>query len=156
MRSLLHAIVFVSASTACSYLLSGCYGPTLTAMAITGYAKGQHAVANAVDARKQLSRREIETRPKSEPSTGGLRAIDIRKTCQTSADISGHAFDQRAYDSCLRDELAARDAIVKQWKDFLPPDKASCIKPDVYLPSYIEWLTCLELHRDVRKLRGPA
>ena len=112
-------------------------------------------MANAVDARNELSRRKFETRPKSELSTGGLRAINIRKTCQTSADISGDALDQRAYDACLRDERAARDAIIKQWEDFLPADKTSCIKPNVYLPSYIEWLTCLELHRDGRKLRGP-
>jgi hypothetical protein len=26
------------------------------------------------------------------------------------------------------------------------------VNPGVYLPSYVEWLTCLEMERDARKL----
>jgi len=28
-----------------------------------------------------------------------------------------------------------------------------CVRTGVYLPSYVEWLTCLEMERDVRNLR---
>ena len=52
-------------------------------------------------------------------------------------------------------EHDARDAIAKQWTEFLPADKGSCVRPNVYLPSYVEWLTCLEMRRDVRELRQP-
>ena len=27
------------------------------------------------------------------------------------------------------------------------------MRTDVYLPSYVEWLTCLEMERDVRKMQ---
>jgi hypothetical protein len=32
-------------------------------------------------------------------------------------------------------------------------DKAQCMRTGVYLPSYVEWLTCLEMERDVRKMQ---
>jgi hypothetical protein len=28
------------------------------------------------------------------------------------------------------------------------------MRTNVYLPSYVEWLTCLEMERDVRKMYG--
>ena len=31
-------------------------------------------------------------------------------------------------------------------------DKSRCMRTSVYLPSYVEWLTCLEMERDVRKM----
>jgi|SRR5712671_1244643 len=100
-----------------------------------------------------LSRRRVEKQSKSSASVRGLPIIDVQKTCQTSGDVSGAAPDERASDACLSSERAARATIVKEWNEFLADDKASCLRPDVYLPSYVEWVTCLELRRDVRNLK---
>jgi hypothetical protein len=101
----------------------------------------------AVEAREQ--RRKVKVAPMS---PGALPAIDIRNTCRTSSYISGAASDKGVYDACLSSEQTARESIVKQWKQFPDIERAACIRPGVYLPSYVEWLTCLELQRDVRNL----
>jgi hypothetical protein len=31
--------------------------------------------------------------------------------------------------------------------------KQLCVQPKIYLPSYVEWLTCLEMDLDVRTMR---
>jgi hypothetical protein len=49
-------------------------------------------------------------------------------------------------------EQKARDQIVKDLATYSSADKALCMKTGVYLPSYVEWLTCLEMERDVRKM----
>ena len=43
--------------------------------------------------------------------------------------------------------------LVKDRATYSSADKALCMKTAVYLPSYVEWLTCLEMERDVRKER---
>ena len=47
----------------------------------------------------------------------------------------------------------ARDQIVKDLATYASADKKQCMRTDVYIPSYVEWLTCLEMERDVRKER---
>ena len=47
----------------------------------------------------------------------------------------------------------ARDQIVKDRATYAAADKVQCMRTDVYLPSYVEWLTCLEMERDVRKMQ---
>jgi hypothetical protein len=49
-------------------------------------------------------------------------------------------------------EQKARDQIIKDRATYSSADKALCMRTDVYLPSYVEWLTCLEMERDVRKM----
>src|SRR3981189_1076095 len=158
MLSLIHAIVFTGALFPCFHLLlgwSGTWEPQKMAPRTATSAETQPAYpvgARAVESGQQLSRRNVQKRPKTSASARGFPTIDIQKTCRASGDANGAAHGQSANDGCLNSERAARDAIVKQWKEFLSADKTSCIRPDVYLPSYVEWLTCLELQRDVRRL----
>jgi hypothetical protein len=53
---------------------------------------------------------------------------------------------------CLDSEQKARDQIVKDLATYSSGDKTQCMRTAVYLPSYVEWLTCLEMERDVRKM----
>jgi hypothetical protein len=53
----------------------------------------------------------------------------------------------------LDDENDARAQLDKNWASFPASDKGRCIHPGEYLPSYVEWLTCLELTRDVKAMR---
>jgi hypothetical protein len=54
---------------------------------------------------------------------------------------------------CLMDEQDARDQIVKDWANYPAIAKERCAQPKEYLPGYIEWQACLDLTRDVLKLR---
>jgi hypothetical protein len=82
--------------------------------------------------------------------------IDEAKTCRASAATivaltREGTVDQRS-ESCRNAEQKARHDIVKNWATYTREDKDSCVQKQSYLPSYIEWLTCLEMRADVRKL----
>ena len=68
---------------------------------------------------------------------------------------AGRATTQRDVEICVSSEQKAREQMVKDWTQYAAGDKARCVQagPKVYLPSYVEWLTCLEMERDVRKMR---
>jgi len=84
--------------------------------------------------------------------------IDTQKLCRNRAKSSEEMMGDKSvasktFDTCMRSEQAARDALVAAWKDIPPTYKASCIKPEVYSASYAEWISCLELNIDVKSLR---
>jgi hypothetical protein len=84
--------------------------------------------------------------------------LDTQKLCRNRAKSSEEMMGDksvasRSYDTCMRSEHAAKDALVAAWKDIPPTYKASCIKPEVYSASYAEWISCLELNIDVKSLR---
>ncbi len=83
----------------------------------------------------------------------GVPDIDIEKTCRTAAG-TGVAPTQADIDACLSDDRGARDQLVKEWAQFSAADKVSCVQNarTAYLPSYVEWLSCLEMARDVKRL----
>jgi hypothetical protein len=85
-----------------------------------------------------------------------LPKIDLQKLCRAS-QIDLHAEGESgvgSIDSCVMDEQEARDQIIKDWASYSAADRARCIHPGDYLPSYIEWLTCMQMNGDARKLRG--
>jgi hypothetical protein len=57
------------------------------------------------------------------------------------------------FSACMSDETTARDQLEKDWASFPTSNKARCIQPKEYLPSYVEWITCLEMTRDVKAMR---
>ncbi|HEY3145325.1 MAG TPA: hypothetical protein VGJ75_03195, partial [Dongiaceae bacterium] len=90
-----------------------------------------------------------------------IPAIDIQKTCKAAAgamvSLMGGTTTEQDVNACLDSEQKARDQIVKDQATFSGADKKQCMRTGVYLPSYVEWLTCLEMERDVRKMeRQPA
>jgi hypothetical protein len=89
-----------------------------------------------------------------------LPGIDIQKTCKAAAgamvSLMGGTTTEQDINACLDSEQKARDQIVKDRATYSAADKRLCMRTDVYLPSYVEWITCLEMERDVRKMdRGP-
>ena len=86
---------------------------------------------------------------------GGLPKLNIESSCRASANAvsasTGTTSD--TLDSCVSDENDARKQLEKDWAMYQASDKARCIQPKEYTPSYIEWLTCLEMNRDVRVTR---
>jgi hypothetical protein len=85
----------------------------------------------------------------------GLPKLDIEYACHSSerAIAAVISVTTDIYMSCLDDENEARGQLDKTWADFPAPDKARCIQPKEYLPSYVEWLTCLEMTKAVKEMR---
>ena len=57
---------------------------------------------------------------------------------------------------CRTTEQKARDEMLRQWPHFDAADKAQCVPAAMAggNPTYTELLTCIEMARDVRQLRG--
>jgi hypothetical protein len=60
----------------------------------------------------------------------------------------------RTTDSCMNDEKAAREDLVKTWSSFSGDDKTHCLSmvSTGGGPSYVELLSCLEMSRDAKKI----
>jgi len=84
---------------------------------------------------------------------GGLPTIDIEKNCRTRTTAAVADSDREStVATCVAGEKKAQAALTAAWKDIPPRYKATCIKPNDYSPSYIEWIGCLELYIDVKNL----
>ena len=86
----------------------------------------------------------------------GPPTIDIQKTCRESSSalvgLTGNS-TQDAVSSCMSDEQAAHDQLVKDWATYPALAKTLCIQPKEYLPGYVEWQSCIEITTDVIKMR---
>ena len=84
----------------------------------------------------------------------GVPTIDIQKTCKAAAVVTAGPSAQTDINICVSSEQKARDQLVKDWAQYAAADKTRCVQsgPRVYLPSYIEWLTCLEMETAVKKM----
>ena len=81
-------------------------------------------------------------------------SIDVVQTCRTVSSVTTAATTQQDVDYCLRSEQRALVQLTRSWNSFSDADRQQCVRPNVYLPSYVEWVTCLEMERDARKLRN--
>jgi hypothetical protein len=83
--------------------------------------------------------------------------VNIEETCSIAAtamvQLMGSSTVDNDREICLGSENTARTALIKDWGTYSGEDRSRCIQTGVYLPSYVEWLTCLEMERDVRKMR---
>jgi hypothetical protein len=81
--------------------------------------------------------------------------IDIQMTCRQSSNaLSGlTGNDTQDFDACINDEQAAHDQLTKNWASYPALAKSKCLKPHEFLPGYVEWQSCIEITRDVIKMR---
>jgi hypothetical protein len=82
--------------------------------------------------------------------------VNIAETCRVAAQVTVNlsgGTSQNDLDICLKGENDAREQMIKNWSTFEPSDRAGCMQPNAYLPSYIEWLTCFEMNKQVREMR---
>jgi hypothetical protein len=89
-------------------------------------------------------------------ASGGPPKVNIEATCRASEIEIKKLFgnDSKVTTSgCLMQENAAWDELVKTWATFTPADRTQCIQPRRHMPSYVEWLTCLETRKDLRRIR---
>ena len=80
--------------------------------------------------------------------------LNVRFGLSAAKGTAGVTLDLNA---CRSSEQAARDTLVKQWKNFCAADRESCYRlTTIGTPgTYTELLTCLEMKRDARKLSEP-
>jgi hypothetical protein len=92
------------------------------------------------------------------PAQAQVPTIDIQATCRAAAgvmtNLSLGGTGTNEVDICLDSEKKAREQMIKDWSTFQPSDREGCIQTRVYLPSYIEWLTCFEMNKIVREARA--
>src|SRR6516164_8725716 len=123
-----------------------------TAAAFTDYVQKFGSGAHVAEARQRVA--ALNTQGRRE-----VPSIDIQKTCQAAAgamvSLMGGTTTEQDVNACLDSEQKARDQIVKDRATYSAADKKQCMRTDNYLPSYVEWLTCLEMERDVRKMERP-
>jgi hypothetical protein len=87
---------------------------------------------------------------------GGPPTINIQKTCRENVNALGTVLGgeiKQDMSACLMDEQEARDQLVKNWATYPAIAKTLCVQPKEYLPGYVEWQACLDMTRDVLKLR---
>jgi hypothetical protein len=89
-------------------------------------------------------------------AAAGLPGIDPQKLCHAShramPDLGGGPM--QTFQSCMRDEQEAREQLLMEWVTYSSSDKALCVRTKDYLPSYVEWITCVEMARDLRRIRN--
>ena len=85
----------------------------------------------------------------------GPPRLDVEFACHASEKAVSAVVSVTTdiFKSCLDDENAARDQLDRDWAKFPASDRSRCIHPNEFLPSYVEWLTCLEMTRDVKEMR---
>ena len=83
-----------------------------------------------------------------------IPTIDVHKTCQAAAGVLTGTTSQNDVDICMSSEQRAREQIIKDWGQYAPADRTRCVQAGakVYLPSYVEWLTCLEMETAVKRM----
>jgi len=110
-------------------------------------------LATAADAAKSKAASTRVANTKDVPS------FDLQARCRKTEKImiemmGANSTGMNGYDLCMRAEQEARDALVKAWPDVPQAYKDFCVRPAAYSPSYIEWIACMEMLIDLRKLRA--
>ena len=93
----------------------------------------------------------------SAAESGGPPRVDIRATCRAAELDLKKLFGNDTmvtFDGCLSQENSALEQMVKGWVTYSAADRAQCVQPRGHMPSYVEWLTCLEIQKDLRRIRA--
>jgi hypothetical protein len=110
---------------------------------------------------EQFNPPSAQTQPRNQTRNVGAWAanvpvIDFQKGCQEAekdmASIDG-LLRHTTLGTCLKQEQDARQEIINNWTKYPTEDRQKCINTTRYLPSYVEWLTCLEIYRDVKNIK---
>jgi hypothetical protein len=82
--------------------------------------------------------------------------VNIDATCRAASVVTVSLLGSTGtndFQVCMDGENRARETIIKDWSKYTDSDRVGCIQPNVYLPTYIEWLTCMEMNKAVREAR---
>jgi hypothetical protein len=74
-----------------------------------------------------------------------MPTTDLGRICEPARSAALPEDRAGAYDSCVRDEQAARDKLRQKWGQFSARARNDCAQPAGIVQSYVELLTCLEM-----------
>src|SRR5262249_13823753 len=89
-------------------------------------------------------------------AVGGPPRIAIETTCRSGEKEIIKLFGETTmatYDGCMKQESDAFGQLTANWASYSASDKALCVQTNVFMPSYVEWHTCLEIQRDLKRIR---
>lgn len=76
-------------------------------------------------------------------STSSIPSLDISAGCRPKSPIEDQAID---YKSCMREEQATKQKLVKEWGSYPAAARRQCVSDRSSLvDSYVELLTCIEM-----------
>jgi hypothetical protein len=78
--------------------------------------------------------------------------FNVEPFCRRMAQLAEPVGDVNV---CLQKEQEAREELGRQWRQFAAADKSYCVRLHTIgtEPTYTEVLSCLELQRELRRLR---
>jgi hypothetical protein len=86
--------------------------------------------------------------------------LDVKPLCQgiTQQSSLQEGFRTVTFNECIKAEQLDRQTMINEWSTFSAEDKKHCIAEATMggESSYTDLLTCLEMSRDVRKLKVPS
>jgi hypothetical protein len=89
-----------------------------------------------------------------------IPTLDVNPVCHGIA-MQGEleaGLQQTSFQECVKSEQDVREQIKKEWSTFTTADKTHCVAlaKTGGESSYTEFITCMEMARDVRKLHSEA
>jgi hypothetical protein len=81
---------------------------------------------------------------------------DLSASCRTAGSLGVSETPSDRSQSCLASEERTREELNKYWSTYPAEDRIGCVKSLTFSPTYTELVTCLEMRRDVKILRGDA
>jgi hypothetical protein len=86
----------------------------------------------------------------------GIPTFDVKQTCR-GTEVAA-IFPGRNMETCIQSEQSALEQLRKAWAGFAAPDRAECVGLARMSgpPSYVELITCLEMRRDMRRIRATS
>src|SRR5262250_578498 len=89
-----------------------------------------------------------------------IPTLDVNPVCRgiaTQGELEA-GLQQTSFQQCVQSEQSTREQIKKEWSTFSAADKSHCVAlaKTGGESSYTELITCMEMARDVRKLRSDA
>ena len=89
-------------------------------------------------------------------ASASVPTVDIARTCRESEKAITTMFglnSQQIFDRCMKLESDAWVEMDRNWRSYADGGRQRCVNTTVYMPSYVEWLTCLEMEQHVEALR---
>src|SRR5262245_17417806 len=90
-------------------------------------------------------------------AASGVPKINVEATCRASEQELLKLFGDTTivtFESCMRQETDALERIEKDWANYPASAKTLCVQTKSYMPSYVEWHTCLEMQRVLQELKA--
>jgi hypothetical protein len=89
-----------------------------------------------------------------------IPTLDVNPVCRgiaTQGELEA-GLQQTSFQQCVKSEQEVREQMKKEWSTFSTADKSHCVAlaKTGGESSYTELITCMEMARDVRKLRSEA